>query len=155
MCMSSIEANRPIESPTPPATPKARSRTDRWCIASIIALTLGYYFWTTVCSFNVLPGLLPRGDHEYDHYNLLSRGFLSGHLYLDAEPPAALREAANPYDPKSRGPVEVLHDASYFRGKYYIYFGPAPVVTLFLPFTVLTGRDLPIPYGVFVFVVGY
>src|SRR5215217_4668795 len=104
MFMSSIEANRPIDSPTQPATPKPRGRNHLWCIAVVVALTLGYYFWTTVCSFNVLPRLLPP-EHENDHYNLLSRGFLSGHLYLDGEPPAALREAANPYDPKSRGNV--------------------------------------------------
>lgn len=123
-------------------------------IATIVLLTLAYYFWTTVCSFDTVPEIPPRGARETDHYNMLSRGFLSGHLYLDGDVPKALLEAANPYDPKSRGNVEVLHDASFYRGKYYIYFGPAPVVTLFLPFTVITGRDLPIPYAVLIFAAG-
>src|SRR4051812_6661882 len=126
--------------------------TARWLwISGLVALTLAYYYWTASCAFPEPLRIRAAGHHETDHYNLLSRGFLQGHLYLDGDVPPALLTAPNPYDPATRGPVEVLHDASLFRGKYYIYFGPAPVVTLFLPFTVLTGRDLPIPLGVLFF----
>jgi len=128
-----------------------RPLAHRLAIAALLLATLAYFFWTTTLSFDEVPRIHSTEHRESDHYNLLARGFLKGHLHLDFEPPAALLAAPNPYDPKSRGPVEVLHDASLYRGKYYIYFGPAPVVTLFAPFTVLTGRDLPIPYGVLFF----
>lgn len=134
--------------------PSRRPFHHRLTLAAVVLLVLGYFFWTNIVSFDEVPRIGGKEHREYDHYNLLSRGFLKGHLHLDAEPPAALLAAPNPYDPKSRGPVEVLHDASLYQGKYYIYFGPAPVVTLFLPFTVLTGRDLPIPYGVLLFASG-
>jgi hypothetical protein len=120
-------------------------------IGICVALTLLYFGWTTFVSFNEVPRLRPPGHYETDHFNLLARGFLNGHLHLAAEVPKPLLEAKNPYDPKSRGPVEVLHDASLYEGKYYIYFGPAPVVTLFLPFSAAVGRDLPLSYGVLIF----
>ena len=132
-----------------PATPFAR----RIWLTGVILATVGYYFWTAM----IAAGGLPRiHGAESDHFNLLSRGFQKGQLNLDLAVPEALRRAQNPYDPSTRGAVTVLHDASYYRGKYYIYFGPAPVVTLLLPFSVLTGRDLPLPYAVWVFSsVGY
>jgi hypothetical protein len=125
----------------------------RVVVVLIVLATIAYYFWTAVCSFDEVPGIPPRGIPETDHFNLLSRGFLNGHLHL-GDAPRALVEATNPYDPASRGPMELLHDASYYRGKYYIYFGPAPVVSLLQPFTVLTGRDLPLPYAVWLYCSG-
>ena len=46
----------------------------------------------------------------------------------------------------------MLHDVSFYHGKYYLYWGPAPVVTLFLPFRIITGSDLPQIYGNLLFV---
>ncbi len=120
-------------------------------LALLVAATLAYYFWTAMCSFDDWPRLRPAGIPETDHFNLLSHGFRKGQLHLDGEVPPALLAAPNPYDPKTRPHVAVLHDASFYRGKYYIYFGPAPVVTLLLPFSVLTGRDLPLPYAVWLY----
>ncbi len=114
----------------------------------IIIATLAYYFWTAMTS----PGGPPRiHGRESDHFNLLSRGLRNGHLHLDQEVPAGLLQARNPYDPKARPGVAVLHDASFYQGKYYIYFGPAPVVTLLLPFSLVTGSDLPVPYAVWLY----
>ena len=120
----------------------------RFWVLGIILATLAYYFWTGMIVNGELP---PIHGEESDHFNLLSRGFRQGHLYLDKVVPEGLLNAPNPYDPALRGTVKLLHDASYYRGKYYIYFGPAPVVTVFLPFSVLTGRDLPLSYAVWFF----
>jgi len=87
---------------------------------------------------------------ETDLYPLLARGFLHGHLYLDAAVPTQLAGAADPYNPAGR-PVPYLHDVSLFSGRYYLYFGPAPALTLFLPYRLLTGRDLPSPAAVLFF----
>lgn len=88
---------------------------------------------------------------QADLHALQARGFLKGQLHLDLEPPPELVAAANPYDPAQRPPVLYLHDSSLFRGRYYMYFGPAPAVLLFAPWKVLTGHDLPTPYAVGVF----
>lgn len=89
---------------------------------------------------------------DADLYGLLARGFLKGQLSLDAAPPAELVAATNPYDPGERPPVLFLHDASIYRGKYYIYFGPAPALLVFAPWRLITQHDFPSPWAVFVFV---
>src|SRR5687768_12582189 len=151
--MRSAIASIPATSnPPAPATASGVALRRIW-IALIVLATLAYYFWTATLSCGGAP---PIHGEETDHFNLLSRGFKKGHLYLDGEVPEALVNAANPYDPKLRENVRVLHDASYYRGKYYIYFGPAPVVTLLLPFSLLTGRDLPLNYAVWFYCsIGY
>src|SRR5436305_2797670 len=69
------------------------------------------------------------GRPQKDYYNLLIDGFLSGQLALKVEVPPALLQLADPYDPRTRPPGLALHDASLYRGRYYLYFGAAPVVT--------------------------
>lgn len=143
----------PVSGPTSfPAIAPGGVRRRLW-VGLLVLATLAYYFWTAM----IMPGGPPRiHGEESDHFNLLSRGFQKGQLHLDGAVPEELIRSPNPYDPAVRGDVPVLHDASYYRGKYYIYFGPAPVVTLLLPFSVLTGRDLPLAYAVWIFCsVGY
>lgn len=38
---------------------------------------------------------------------------------------------------------EVMFDYAYYDGKYYVYFGALPCVVFFVPYYLLTGRDLP------------
>jgi hypothetical protein len=73
------------------------------------------------------------------YYNLLARGFLKGELSLDAPVDPALAQMKNPYDPGERA-GRGLHDASYYKGKYYLYFGLTPALVLFVPVKVLTGQ---------------
>jgi hypothetical protein len=95
-------------------------------------------------------GLTDRGNPEPRDaaYNLLARGLLSGHLYLDKEPPPALAALADPYDPAANKAFRVdtryrLHDLSYYRGRLYLYFGVAPALLIFIPWHLLTGAWLP------------
>jgi hypothetical protein len=81
-------------------------------------------------------------------YNLLARGLLSGHLYVDKEAPPILKELRDPYDPDASRTVREdpryrLHDFSYFRGRLYLYFGVAPALLVFIPWHLLTGGWLP------------
>ena len=46
---------------------------------------------------------------------------------------------AGPYDPAQNAPFRV-NDLSYFEGRYYLYMGPAPALTVFIPARLLTGR---------------
>lgn len=132
------------------------SHATRIWSALIIAATLAAYLWVGRSAGDGWPRLRPPGEHETDHFNLLSHGFMQGHLYVDLAVPPEIVRAPNPYDPALSQITPVLHDASYYRGHYYLYFGPAPVITLFVPFTLLTGRDLPLPVGVWIFsIVGY
>lgn len=68
--------------------------------------------------------------------------FEDGHLYLEAEPSQELMELENPYDwsVRSSQDVRAEWDHVYFDGKYYSYYGIAPVVLLYLPWHKLTGH---------------
>src|SRR5581483_4050451 len=72
-----------------------------------------------------------RFQDHMGYFSALGDGFLSGHLYLPETPPAALVLDSNPYDPAHRDALRaqghtILHDASLFKGHYYLYFGPVP-----------------------------
>jgi hypothetical protein len=88
-----------------------------------------------------------------EYYALLTDAFLAGQTSLLVQPPAELLALPNPYDP-IRNAEYRLHDASLYRGKYYLYFGPTPALVLFLPFKVLTGSHLPSRVAVALFCAG-
>ncbi|HEY5078430.1 MAG TPA: hypothetical protein VII43_01230 [Opitutaceae bacterium] len=73
------------------------------------------------------------GQPQEAYYNLLVHGFRKGSLALDKAVPDALKNAEDPWDPAKRPSNVGAHDISYYGGHYYIYFGVAPVVTLFWP----------------------
>jgi hypothetical protein len=60
------------------------------------------------------------------YYDLLAEGFIRGQAALPIEPSPLLAELEDPYSPSERRGVPILYDASYYRGKYYLYWGPAP-----------------------------
>jgi hypothetical protein len=57
-------------------------------------------------------------------YDMLSDSFRDGHTYLPIAPDPQLIAAENPYDPVNVH-LWVLDD-SYYKGKYYLYWGPVP-----------------------------
>lgn len=109
-----------------------------------------FYVWTVRSG----AGPWKFGKEQQDYYNLLLDGWLDGHLYLKVDVPEALLKLPDPYDPTLRPAGLGLHDASFYGGKYYLYFGAAPVAALLLPFRLLTGFDLPQSVAVLVFVYG-
>jgi len=117
-------------------------------LVATIGLVGVFYVWTV--RSNGTPWKFGRPQKDY--YNLLIDGFLAGQLAMKVDVPPALLQLADPYDPRTRPPGLALHDASFFRGKYYLYFGVAPVVTLMLPFRLLTGVALPEAVAVLAFV---
>ncbi len=87
---------------------------------------LAYFLWASL-AFNELS---PNG-----YYNYLARGWAQGQLNI-------------PLNPQEFE----MHDMVLFEGKYYLYHGAAPCLFAFYPYRALTGRDLPEPIAVFVFV---
>jgi len=66
------------------------------------------------------------------YYADLARGFERGNLFMATKPDHRLAEISDPYDPliRKENDVEILLDASYFQGKYYLYWGPVPALLL-------------------------
>lgn len=74
------------------------------------------------------------------HLPLYGRSLLDGHAWVKPAPPAMLR-LPDPWDPEQYGGLESF-DLSYWNGHFYSYFGVVPALTLFAPWTALTGRYL-------------
>ena len=65
---------------------------------------------------------------------------LKGQVHLDIQASDELLALENPYDPGSREGVLYLWDHAFYKGHYYMYFGIAPVFTVYLPFYLFTGE---------------
>lgn len=131
---------------TPPARPPTRWRwLERGTIAAAVALVVWFFHWTVKAN----GGFEDQGDIDY--FRLLVRGWKKGQLNLDKEPSPELLALADPYDP-AQNEGKKLGDASLYKGKYYIYFGPTPALTLMLPATLVTGREMKMGEATFVFV---
>ncbi len=79
--------------------------------------------------------------------------FEAGQVHLLATPSEKLLAMENPYDWSARreAGVSYLWDHLLFDGKYYSYYGIAPVILLFLPFHLLTGTYFNTSAAVLIF----
>ncbi len=79
--------------------------------------------------------------------------FRAGQVSLLDEPSAELLAMENPYDWSARSAlgVSAKWDHLLFEGKYYSYYGIAPVLLLFLPYNILTGYYFPTAEAVLLF----
>ncbi len=103
-------------------------RSRLWLVL-VLAAVLAVYFY-----FISAGGL--RNWPVYGNYiDLQADAFRGGHLYLPLEPAPELLRAA---DPRDRVNIRYWAlDLSYFRGKYYTYWGPTPALLLAVGKTLL------------------
>ncbi len=116
-----------------PKTPEATAPPNRVPILIAFSLVLAGYLWAFTESGGFRPTKEPGG-----YYGLLTDALRSGQLNLKAEPDPRLALLANPW--LSYQGIPRMHDATYFHGHYYIYFGVAPVILYFGPMWLATGR---------------
>ena len=83
-------------------------------------------------------------------YIALGESFLQGQLSLLAKPDPAFMALQDPYDPAKRVGT-FLWDASYYEGKYYLYWGPVPA----LAFAAIEGVTNVRPPGALLVVLCY
>lgn len=65
------------------------------------------------------------------YYGFLTDAFAHGQLHLGIAPDPHLLKMNYPYDPNQTKPYR-LHDATLHDGKYYLYWGPVPVLLRFI-----------------------
>ena len=100
----------------------------------LLLLIISIYIFFVSTSYS----LIKLNAAPYTHYQYLTSAFLSGQFNLPLSPSPQLLKLKDPYDPKQNKFFR-LHDATLYNGKYYLYFGPLPVLAYFLPFKLLTG----------------
>lgn len=99
-----------------------------------------------VCQFNLESYILkPEEIDPADSVLAQTEAIVTGKIELLEEPSEELKAMDNPYDSEKRDNegVPYLYDVAYYDGHYYNYFGIAPILTLILPFRLITGNYLP------------
>lgn len=109
----------------PLVLPAARRRRRSVALAAVI-LTVTFIGVTYVGLVGVWRWTQWPASDTY--YNMLADAFVHGKTYLPIEPAPELTKSQNPYrDWAGKGGIGNL---SYYKGKYYMYWGPAPAVLL-------------------------
>jgi len=65
-------------------------------------------------------------------FDRLADSFLHGQTSLLEDPDPRLAEMTNPYSFEDRRGIPIIWDVSYFHGRYYPYWGPAPAAVIAL-----------------------
>ncbi len=127
-----------------------------WSSAAITAaMVLAALAITMLCNYNtggyLMQSLLQTGGNQITKE--LVDAFRAGQVSLLETPPEELLALENPYDWSERleAGVSYLWDHLLYEGKYYSYYGIAPVLLLFLPYNLLTGYYFPSDLAIFLF----
>jgi hypothetical protein len=83
-------------------------------------------------------GRFPFFDRIGNYYVTLGDAFAHGQLSLRELPDPRLIQLQDPYTMSQRKDIPYLWDASYFQGKYYLYWGPVPAL-LYAAIQAVTG----------------
>lgn len=102
----------------------------------ILGAAIWSYFW-----WAHPPGAPLLSSPTGEYYSMQTDALLSGQLHIKIPPRPELLAQPDPYDPAQNQPYRML-DMSLYRGRYYFYFGVGPVLSLFIPWTLLTGTLL-------------
>jgi hypothetical protein len=119
-------------------TYRSARRIEYFCALVVLAVAAWFYGWTATSAGSPLTTKLQKDDL----YSRLADGFLAGKLSFVEKPDPALAELSDPWDPSQNAKFSPFHDISYYNGRYYLYFGPAPAVVLLVPWKALTGTYL-------------
>ncbi len=101
-----------------------------WLVALPILGLLTFYY-----VFLATAGTYQDTLVSSNYYDRMCEGFRHGHLYIQQAPSPALMAKSNPFDPSNF--TLWLWDASLYKGRYYLYWGPTPALLL-LVFKVVT-----------------
>lgn len=106
-----------------------------WLVALPIFLIISYYY-----AFLASAGWFKDLPNQLDYYDRMAEGFRAGHLYIMQSPSPALLAKADPYAEENFYEDLWLWDASLYKGRYYMYWGPVPGLLL-LAYKVVTGHE--------------
>ena len=119
------------------------------------AIVLVYFFIQALINhdtyFVKYSELYLGGNSSRNIYYQQFDAYVKGQLALDVEADPALSALANPYDPAQRNGIYYLWDHAFYNGKYYCYYGHAPIYLVMLPIYWISGY---VPSNLFVLQVG-
>ena len=111
---SVLPSGEPVTSGRPP-----------WIAIVMVALVLGVVYVGLVSVWH-----WTNWPTTTDYYGMLGDAFVHGKTYLPLAPPPELAKLSDPYSSEARKGLSVIGDLSYYQGRYYLYWGPAPAAAL-------------------------
>ncbi len=116
----------------------------------IIYLILQILFFTSIICLN--PLWLKGGKHltNQREYNTLAEEIVNNKSFeiTKYKVSKTLIKMKNPYDMNLRYTLHLnnkeiyMHDFAYYKGKYYVYFGIVPCILFYVPFYIITKKNL-------------
>jgi hypothetical protein len=100
------------------------------------ALMISFFFFCSISS-EKQPRVLMRFTEGY--YNRVAEGLMHRQLSVVELPDPKLLALSNPYVRSNRDGINTLWDLSLYHGKYYVYWGIAPVLVFHFPIHYFTG----------------
>ena len=101
------------------------------------AIAVSYFFIMALINhgayFIKYDELFLGGTSSNNIYYQQLDAYIKGQLHLDQPVDPNLAALANPYDPYKRAGMTVLWDHAFYNGKYYCYYGHAPIYLVMLP----------------------
>jgi hypothetical protein len=132
------------------------NRKQNLVYVGLVVLTIFYSWFCVYTSISESFSNTPQ-NNQYNIY--LVDAFIAGRTNIDFGHPEKLLNAERPYSYSYlisndyENGTDWSWDISYYKGKFYTYYGPIPVVLLYLPYKLITGNYLSHQTGVFVFTV--
>lgn len=128
----------------------------KFAVAVVALFLVALVFMTSTIVYK-LPEDGLAGDFESPALNQINQevvdAFENGSVELDAKATKEFKKLKNPYDWSLRLEKSELGewDHVYYEGKYYTYYGVAPVLVLFLPYHMIFGNYFPTDIAISLF----
>jgi len=110
-----------------------KNNLEKYILLGLFSCIAAIFFWT---ASKVSGDFFSR--HPAGYYGLQTQGFINGQINAAITPAPELLALKDPYDPVANAPYRV-HDMTLFRGKYYLYFGVAPIILFIYPLGIIAG----------------
>ncbi len=124
--------------------------TQAQILSCALCCSMVILFWSFAASGEVGTFIEYPLEGEIKYYSPYIQqldAFIKGQIHLDIQPSAELLALENPYTPDNREGIDYIYDRAFFGGKYYSYFGIAPILVFYYPYYLLTG-DFPVDSSV-------
>ena len=119
----------------------SKNRRHKGMICLVVVLNM-----VIVCSVGYYLRDVEEDPNYLNYYDDIMASYTTvGVLAISESPPEELLELENPYDYSLRTEdgIEYPFDVAYYNGNYYIYFGFAPLLMLYVPYFHITGGIAP------------
>lgn len=110
------------------------------CAVCVCAVILLWLFASSGESKSFIAYPLEDKIKSYSPYIQQFDAFIKGQIHLDVQPSAELLALENPYTPNNRADIDFMYDRAFYDGRYYSYFGIAPILVFYFPYYLVTGN---------------